>query len=517
VTGAATLASRILGLARDQVLAALFGASDQMDAFVVAFRIPNLARTLFAEGALSSAFIPTFTRHLARNGKEDAWRVGNNVLNLLVATAGALVAAAIVFAPQIVRVFAGDFAHVPGKLELTISLTRVMLPFLVLAAVASAIMGMLNSLHHFFLPALAPAAFNIATIACALFLVPVMPRLGLAPIVAIAVAALLGGLGQIAIQLPSLRREGFRYSPLFNLRDSGVRQVLLLMGPGTIGLAATQVNIFVNTLLATTQGTGAVSWLAYAFRLMYLPIGLFGVSIGTAVLPAVSRHAAADDRDGMRHTLARGLAMMLMVNVPATVGLLVLAPSIVRLLFEHGQFRAVDTVATASAVRLYAVGLVGYSAARITSPAFYAINRSRVPVLVSLGTIALNIVLSLVFVRLFGFAGLALSTSIAAIANAAALLWLLHEHLDGIDAPALTVVLAKVSAAAMVMGAVAAVVDWRFSGGGSGRITAQIASVAASIGAALLVLVVAAKFLRLSEFDEVAALVRARVQKLLGS
>jgi putative peptidoglycan lipid II flippase len=250
---------------------------------------------------------------------------------------------------------------------------------------------------------------------------------------------------------------------------------------------------------------------------MYLPIGLFGVSIGTAVLPAVSRHAAADDRGGMRHTLARGLAMMLMVNVPATVGLLVLAPSIVRLLFEHGQFQPADTAATASAVRLYAVGLVGYSAARITSPAFYAINRSRVPVLVSLATIALNIVLSILFVRLFGFAGLALSTSIAAIANAAALIWLLHRHLDGIEGPALTVVLAKVTVAAAVMGAAAAAVDWRFSGSASAAFTAQMVSVAASIGAALLVLVVAAKFLGLSEFDEVAALVRARVQKLLGS
>src|SRR5471032_28184 len=187
--------------------------------------------------------------------------------------------------------------------------------------------------------------FNIATIACAGALVPLMPSIGQPRIFAIAIAALLGGLGQIAIQWPALRREGFRYEPVFDPSDPGLRQVLLLMGPGTIGLAATQVNIFVNTLLATGQGTGAVSWLTYAFRLMYLPIGLFGVSIATAVLPAVSRHAAVDDLAGIRATVSRGLAMMLMLNVPATLGLFVLARPIVELLFEHGRFAPSDTEA----------------------------------------------------------------------------------------------------------------------------------------------------------------------------
>src|SRR5439155_8051735 len=192
---------------------------------------------------------------------------------------------------------------------------------------------------------------------------PLMPLVGWPRIMAIAISAILGGIGQIAIQWPSLKREGFRYRVLFDPHDPGLRQVLLLMGPGTIGLAATQINVFVNTLLATGQGTGAVSWLAYAFRLMYLPIGLFGASIATAALPAVSRHAAVDDLAGIRTTVSRGLAMMLMLNVPATIGLVVLARPIVEVLFEHGRFTAVDSAATASALRLYAVGLVGYSAA----------------------------------------------------------------------------------------------------------------------------------------------------------
>ena len=320
------------------MLAALFGAGNDMDAFIVAFRIPNLVRDLFAEGAMSAAFVPTFTRVLTARGRNDAWRLGNNVLNTLLIVTGAIVAAGIVFAHSIVGAYAARFAQVPGKLELTVQLTRVMLPFLMMTAVAAVMMGMLNSLHHYFVPALAPAAFNVATIVGALTLAPLMPVFGWPPIMAIAISAIAGGIGQIVTQWPSIRREGFRYHAVCDPRDPELGAVLWLMGPGTIGLAATQVNIFVNTLLATSQGTGAVSWLTYAFRLMYLPIGLFGVSIATAVLPAVSRHAASNDLDGVRDTLTRGVSLMLMLNVPATLGLITLATPIVRLLFEHGRF-----------------------------------------------------------------------------------------------------------------------------------------------------------------------------------
>src|SRR5687767_4180839 len=229
-----------------------------------------------------------------------------------------------------------------------------MLPFLATVAVAAVAMGMLNALNHYFVPALSPAIFNIATIVCALVLVPVMPSFGLPGIMAIAVAVLLGGLGQVLVQWPALRREGFRYSPVFDPRDKALRDIVVLMGPGTIGLAATQVNIFVSTLLATSQGTGAVSWLNYAFRLMYLPIGLFGVSIATAVLPAASRQAARDDNTAVRSTVADGLSLMLMLNVPATIGLMVLATPIVRVIFERNAFTPADTVATAAALQFYA-------------------------------------------------------------------------------------------------------------------------------------------------------------------
>lgn len=514
MAGAATLASRVLGLARDQVLAALFGAGNEMDAFIVAFRIPNLVRDLFAEGAMSAAFVPTFTRHLTQQGKDQAWRLGSNVLTTLLVVTGVLVAIGVAFAHSIVAIYAADYAAVPGKLELTVRLTRVMLPFLSMVAVAAALMGMLNSLHHYFLPALAPATFNVVTIIGAFTLVPLMPAIGWPPIMAIAISAIAGGLGQIATQWPSLRREGFRYRVLFDPHDPGLRQVLLLMGPGTIGLAATQVNVFVNTLLATGQGTGAVSWLAYAFRLMYLPIGLFGASIATAVLPAAARHAAFEDLDGIRHTVSRGISLMLMLNVPATLGLMTLATPIVQLLFERGRFLPADTAPTAAALRLYAIGLIGYATARIASPTFYALRLSRIPVAVSISTITANVVLSLLLVRVMGFRGLALGTALAALADGALLMFLLRRHLNGIDGARLAVTFVKVTVAAVVMAIVASATEHVATAALPGAsFGAQATRLAFEIGLGLAALAVAAKLLRIREFGDAVALVRARFSR----
>jgi len=512
--GAATLTSRVLGLARDQLLAALFGATSEMDAFLVAFRIPNLVRDLFAEGAMSAAFVPTFTRHLALRGKPDAWRLGNNVLNALALFTGVLVALGMIFAGPLVTFYARDYAAVPGKLELTIRLTRIMLPFLTLTAVAAALMGMLNSLHYYFVPALAPAIFNVATIACGVILVPLMPKVGLPRITAIAAAAIIGGIGQIAIQWPLLSREGFRYRAVLDPADAGLRRVLMLMGPGTFGLAATQLTLFVNTWLATSQGTGAVSWLTYAFRLMYLPIGLFGVSIATALLPAASEHLAVENPAAARASVSRGLALMLMLNVPATAGLYVLATPIVRLLFERGHFLPADTAATAAALRLYAIGLVGYSTVRIASPIFYALGRSGVPVAASAFSIAVNMAASLVLVRLIGFRGLALATSIAAISNGAILLLLLRRQLRGIGGRRLLEKTMKIAAATTLMAGVAIALD-RATGGWADRATiVQAARLAVTISCSLASLALAAKLLGIEEFTEISHGIR-RAQKLL--
>lgn len=512
VAGLATLTSRVLGLVRDTVLAAVFGAGNEMDAFVVAFRIPNLVRELFAEGAMSAAFVPTFTKYLTLKGKSAAWGLGNHVLNALLVVTGVLVTIGFFAAGPLVTAYAGDYRSIAGKLELTIELARIMLPFLTLAAIAAAVMGMLNSLRHYFVPALAPAAFNVATIACALLLAPLMPAIGQPRIMAIAVAAILGGLGQIALQWPALRSEGFRYAPRLDPGDPGLREVVLLMGPGTFGLAATQINLLVSTQLAVGQGTGAVSWLQYAFRLMNLPIGLFGVSIATAVLPAVARYAAVDNREAVSHTIARGITLMLMVTVPASVGLFVLATPIVQLLLERGHFLRTDTAATASAVQCYAIGLVGYSAARIASPVFYALRRSRLAVILSTVTIAVNLVLSLLLVRWIGFQGLALATSLAAIVHGGLSLALLRRQLGRIGGVRLAMTFLKIAVASGVMAPVVILAMREVSAWAPGASTAlQLFRLMVAIGSGLLAVGLSAKLLRISELEEVIARVRERL------
>ena len=517
VFGLATIASRVLGLVRDQVLAFYFGAGDANDAFRVASRIPNLVRDLFAEGAMSAAFVPTFTKQLAEHGRARAWQLASSVINALVLVTGVLVIGGIVFAEPLVRLFAADFADIPGKLELTIYLTRIVFPFLMLVAVAAALMGMLNSLGHFFVPALSPAMFNVAIIVMALGLVPIAPSLGLQPITIVAIATLVGGVGQLAIQWPPLKREGFRYRPVLDLRDEGLHRVLLLMGPGTIGMAATQINVFVNTVLATGQGTGAVSWLDFAFRLMYLPIGLFGISIATAATPAISRMVAEQDFARIRSTLADALGLMLFLNVPATVGLIVLAKPIVAVIFEHGEFTAADTLATAAALQLYAVGLVGYSVVRIVSPTFYALQRSRVPVMVSAGSVLVNVALNLALVRVMGYRGLALGTSITAIVNATVQVWLLRREINGLDEARMAASLARVFVAAAVMGAIAVTAQAgleRMLPGDS--LALQALRLLITIMVSMGTLVAAAQVLRIREYGEARDLVIGRLRRMAG-
>jgi putative peptidoglycan lipid II flippase len=517
VAGAATLTSRVLGLARETVQAAVFGAGNDMDAFTVAFRIPNLVRDLFAEGAMSASFVPTFTRCLAQRGRPDAWRLANNVLTALLLVTGVIVVLGLLFAAPLIALYADDYARVPGKLELTIVLTRVMLPFLTLVAIAAAVMGMLNALRHYFVPALSPAAFNVASIASALLLAPWMPAIGQPPIMALAIGALLGGFGQVALQWSALRREGYRYRPALDARDPGLRQVLLLMGPGTIGLAATQINLLVTTVLAVREGTGAVSWLQYGFRVIYLPIGVFGISIATAVLPAVSRQLAAADRDAARATVTRGVALMLIVNLPATVGLFLLAEPIVRLLLERGRFLPGDTLATASAVQLYAVGLVGYSAARIASPVFYAFGESRIAVAISATAIAVNLGLSVWLVRIMGFSGLALATSLAAIVNGALSLIVLRSRLDGLEERELGLTLVKVVGTSFAM-AIAVEAAWRGVAAmvpGDGA-ASQALRLSVAIAAALITVAAAGHAFGIAEMRSLLQNIRRRVRAALG-
>jgi putative peptidoglycan lipid II flippase len=363
-------------------------------------------------------------------------------------------------------------------------------------------------------PALAPALFNVASITVTVIAVPTLMWLGQPTIHAMAYGVIAGGVAQLALQWPALGREGYRHRLVLDPAEPGLRQVLLLMGPGTLGLAATQVNVFVNTWLATGEGTGAVSWLGYAFRLMYLPLGIFGVSIATASLPGIARRAAAKDLAGMRDSVSSGLAMMLTLNVPATVGLIVLAHPIVALLFERGQFTAADTAATAGALMAYAVGLTGYSVVKIASPTFYALGQSRTPVLVSVLSVLTNAALNIWLVQVYGYRGLALGTSITALLNAGLLVVLLRGRLGGLGLAHLGSVLARVAVASAIMGVLAWALDRQLMtwvpGGG---LAVQLVRVGLTIAGALATLALALHVLRVREFTDVVGAVAARVRR----
>ena len=538
--GLAVMTSRVLGVVRDQVMAGLFGIGMAQDAFQVAYRIPNLVRDLFAEGALTAAFIPTFTRYLKNEGKEAAWRLGNLVLNALILVTTVLVVLGIVFAEPMLSLIPDfskpgfvntDFSGPEGttKLALTVQLARILMPFLTLVAIAVALGGMLNSLRRFFIPALSPAVYNVGVLFSAAAIVPFCDDFGLHPIVGIAIGSLIGGLGQIVIQVPLLYREGFRYRPIVSFRDPGMREILLLMGPGTLGLAAAQVNLVVNTVLALGEGDGAVSALTFAFRLMYLPIGLFGVSVATAALPEVARHAASKAMGDMRRTISSSVRMMLMLSVPATIGLMVLSSPIVEFIFERGQFNSEGTRMTSLALLCYAPGLIGYSAVKIASPTFYALNDSRTPVLVSVATIVLNLVLNVTLVRILGFKGLALGTAIAALFNSGVLMYLLSRRIEGIEGPRILQAFVKILVASLAMGAAAyateawlnthlpgmeSAVTWLpqdWVAGTAQTLRAGI-RVGAAIGVGIAVLALGATALRLHEFTAVRTRVLARLR-----
>ncbi len=412
----ATMLSRILGLVREQLIATLFSRT-ATDAFYVAFRIPNLLRDLFAEGAMSSAFVPTFTEYLKNRGKKEAWVLASNILNILLLGLSVLTLLGILYSRPLVSMFAGEFKNTPGKFELTVLLTQVMFPFLPMVALAAVLMGILNSHGSFFVPALAPALFNIGSLVVAVGLYFWLPGWGYDAVLGMAIGTLCGGALQLLIQIPQLLKKGFAYSSSLNFKHPGVRRILLLMGPGTVGLASTQVNIFVNTWLATSQGEGPVSWLNYAFRLMQFPLGIFGVAIASAALPTVSAQAATGELEGLRKTLSSALRMVFVINIPATLGLIFLSRPIIALIYEHGKFKQTDTNATSNALIFYAIGLFAYSGIKVLVPAFYALGRSRVPVLSAQFALRETSRSNLWLIGPLGYLGLALGTSLTAIGN----------------------------------------------------------------------------------------------------
>jgi putative peptidoglycan lipid II flippase len=463
IVSLAVMASRILGLVRDQVFAIFFGAGLQYDAFLAAFRVPNLLRDLFAEGALSAAFVTTFSQILETKGEKEAIKLSNRIATLMVLVVGAISVVAWVNARALVYALAPGFFNVPGKAELTIQLTRIMIPFLLLIAMAAKAMGILNARNIFGIPALASAFFNVGSIIGGLLLGFVLgPYIGITAIEGMAFGTLIGGFLQFAVQWPSLIRVGFRYRPTISIKDPGVLQILRLMGPAIMGTAAVQINVFVNTNFASSivdTATGAiangpVSWLSYAFRFMQFPIGVFGVAIATATLPPLSRNIARNELGEFRKTLAHSLALVFLWCVPSAVGLAVLGKPIVALIFEHGRFTGFDTVQTANALAAYSLGLAGYAAVKVLSPAFYALNDARTPMLISLASIAVNYAMNSLLVGPFGHVGLAFSTSTVALVNFLLLALFMRRRLGRIEGRRLGTTLIRVCTASGAMAAV---------------------------------------------------------------
>lgn len=455
----AVFLSRILGLVREQVFAKFFGAGFYTDAWLVAFRIPNLLRDLFAEGALSSAFVPTFTRHLHKKGPSEAWLLANLVFSGLLVVLGGFTLVVLIFPKVFVFLLAAGYADVPGKIEITVNLTRILAPFLMFVAMASVAMGVLNALNYFFIPALAPALFNAALILSGFFLAPQFKQWGIAPIYAMAAGALVGGFLQYGVQIPLLRRQGYRFRFRVNFQHEGVRRMARLMGPAIVGISATEINILINTLLASfLQDNGPISWLNYAFRIIYLPIGLFGVAVGTVNLREVSLAATKQKWEELKQTVANSIKLLALLAVPSTVGLIVLAVPIVDVLFERGAFTSVDTLYTAYGVMFYSLGILSYCCVKIYAPTFYALDDARTPVRISVTAVAVNIVVNICLVLVlpldYKYLGLAFGTALSLTLNTLLLARNFKRRVGSLEPYQVYGTIMKSIAAAAVMGVV---------------------------------------------------------------
>lgn len=518
--------SRISGLAREILMARLFGAGFAYDAFLLGFRIPNLTRDLFAEGALSSAFVPTFTEYLSTRSRKDAAQLSNLVATAIILFVGMICLLGVIFAPQILSVLAAGWKETdPEKFELAIRLTRIMFPFLLLVALAAQAMGILNACNQFGVPAMSSTFFNIGSVLGGLALgFWAGPWIGITAIEGMAYGVVLGGALQLAWQLPSLRRAGFSFRPAFDPKHPGLRHIVKLMGPAILGGAAVQINVMVNTYFASgildpVRGTdGPVSWLGYAFRFMQLPLGVFGVAIAAATLPAISRSAASGDFDQFRRTLSRSLGLVFLLTIPSSVGLLLLGPAMIGAIYEGGRFEAYDTQQTALALSFFAIGLAGYAALKVLTPAYYALQDSRTPMAISLFSILINYTVAayLVDKQWLGHAALALSTSCVALFGFLAQFWILRGRIGGMYGRDLRSSVLKISLAAAVMGAAV----WASSGLVARQITPSrlqyLVDLAVSIPVGLAVFYAVCRMLRIVELEIATDALAAPLLRRLG-
>ncbi|MCK5687451.1 murein biosynthesis integral membrane protein MurJ [bacterium] len=450
-----TLFSRILGFCRDALVAHFLGISYFADAFFVAFRIPNLFRRLLGEGALSNIFITVFSDFRENKGEESAWKVASNTFKILFIILFLISLTGFVFAEPIVRMITFTFGDNSPKVLLTIDLTRIMFPYLFFIGMAAFVMGILNSFKHYFLPALSPVMLNMALISGIAGYKFFNCSGGSEQLVFIlAYSVVAGGILQFFIQFPKIFHFGFRFIKNIDFNNEGVKIIFFRLIPTIFALAVTQVNIFVDTLLAWSLGQGAVSALYYSNRIMQFPLGVFGVAIATATIPEISDLIAKNKKKKFIHTLNHGLRMMFLIILPSTVGFCVLSRSIIRVIFQRGAFDSAATDATAYAFIMYSIGLVAYSGVKIITPAFYALKDTKLPTYIAIYCMILNIFLNLILMRYLSFGGLALATAISAFANFFLLVYYLGKKIEISNQAEVLKTFFKILSASGIMGLV---------------------------------------------------------------
>jgi len=518
IVAGAVMLSRLLGLARELIFAGLFGAGRGMDAFLTAFRAPNLLRDLFAEGALSTAFVTVFSQRIATEGEGSAWKLASKMATLTTIFMSLISLLGVIFAAQFIGFLAPGFPA--EKAALTIQLTRIMYPFILLVSLAALVMGMLNATNRFTVPALASSFFNIGSIAGGVaFGWWLDPHFGERSLIGLALGTLLGGLLQFGIQLPGLYKAGFRFILDFNWRDPGVRRVLILMLPAVIAASAVQINVMVNSIFASYLGDGPVSWLSYAFRLMQLPLGVFGVAVATVTLPVVSRASALGDTERFRTTLAKAMRLAVFLTLPSAVGLVVLAQPIIALIYQRGKFLDTDSLHTAEALQYYAIGLVGYSCIKVLSPAFYAIDRKWTPMTVSFLSIGLNLFLNWFFIfRLgMGHRGLALSTALSATVNFT-LLYLLMTRVSGsLETREMVSTLSRCILAALPIGLIGWASQPWIASLAHASVFLRAGALFSVIGAAIFLFLMASWMLKIEGFNDFLGIIKRKLKRKSAS
>lgn len=509
ILGSATLLSRVMGMVRDMVVSRLFGAGLATDAFFAAFQIPNMLRRFFAEGALTAAFVPTFSATLSQNGEEKARELANICFTLLTIVMAAVTVAGMLFSPVIVGLMFPGFRAEPGKLELAVLLNRLMFPYIFFISLVALCMGILNTLRHFFTPAISTVFLNVSMILAALCLRGFFE----APITALAVGVLIGGCLQLVMQLPVLWNKGFPLRPNFNFATPEIRRIALLMLPSIFGVGVYYLNIAVSAILASLLPQGSVSYLYYAQRLFEFPQGIFTVSIAQAVLPSMSRQAAGGDIAGMKETLSFGLRLTLFITIPAMAGLMVCSTPIFSLIFMGGAFDYGTVVNSALALLYYSAGLSFVALTRVLAPVFYALKDTKTPVYTALMAFIINFCLSLALMGPLKHGGLALATTLSALCNMLMLLWLLRRKIGSFGGSAIMLTALKSAAASIPMAAAVwyscSFVDW--SQAGHKLLKGSVLGGSILCGSAVYMLAV--KLLRSEEALDAVSLLRRKLKR----